>query len=192
MIRANTGGNRELQLASLGDTLGRQVGGPERLRDDDFGVDQFFFKHAVRTVLVAGDDQRVPLRLEKLAQAEFAGHAPEQLSRPEIDRLGRWSSLTAGVAFNVRNVIACIRSWIPGNGIFVKHTDDLCHRSPPEASRAAPLVFYAPVPVCDMPDDGRPQCSTVARNAQLCGGRLVKSVAGTGTGLACAATQCST
>ena len=54
------------------------------------------------------------------------------------------------------------------------------------------LVFYAPVPVCDMPDHGRPtgcdlcggvpvvacpQCSTVARNAQLCGRRLVKCVA---------------
>src|SRR5216684_3275953 len=134
MIRAYTGGNRELQLTSLGDTLGCQVGGPERLRDDDGGVDQFFLKHAVRTVLVGGDDQRVTLRLEKLAQAELAGHAPEQLPRPEIDRLGRWSSLTAGVVINVRNVIACKRSGIPGNGIFVKHTDDLGHGSPPQAA----------------------------------------------------------
>src|SRR5882672_3099032 len=133
MIRANTGGNRELQLASLGHTLGCQVGGPERLRDHDFCVDQFSLKHAVRTVLVGGDDQRVTLRLEKLAQAELAGHAPEQLPRPEIDRLGRWSSLTAGVALNVRNVIACIRSGIPRNGIFVKHTDDLGHGSPPQS-----------------------------------------------------------
>src|SRR5216683_8203792 len=134
MIRANTGGNRELQFASLGDTLGCQVGGPERLRDDDFGVDQFFLKHAVRTVLVGGDDQRVTLRLEKLAEAEFTGHAPKQLPRPEIDRLGRWSSLTAGVALNVRNVIARVRFWIPRNGIFVKHTDDLGHGGPPQAS----------------------------------------------------------
>src|SRR5712664_1328391 len=144
MIRANTGGNRELQLASLGHTLGCQVGGPERLRDDDFGVDQFFLKHAVRTVLVGGDDQRVTLRLEKLAEAEFAGHAPEQLPRPEIDRLGRWSSLTAGVALNVRNVIACIRSGIPRNGIFVKHTDDLCHGSPPKHQGRHPSYSTPP------------------------------------------------
>ena len=31
MIRANTGGDRELQLAGLGDSLGCQVGRPERL-----------------------------------------------------------------------------------------------------------------------------------------------------------------
>src|SRR6202011_1090730 len=125
MTGATPGGDRELQLASLGDTLGCQVGGPERLRDDDVGVDQFFFKHAVRTVLVGGDDQRVTLRLEKLAQAELAGHAPEQLARPKIDRLGRWSRLTAGVALNDRNVIARIGPRIPRNGIFVEHTDDL-------------------------------------------------------------------
>ena len=31
MIRADTGGDRELQLAGLGDSLGCQVGRPERL-----------------------------------------------------------------------------------------------------------------------------------------------------------------
>jgi hypothetical protein len=34
-----------------------------------------------------------------------------------------------------------------------------------------------------------PHCSTAARNAQLCGRRLVKRVAGIDTGLACAAIQ---
>src|SRR5882672_9906238 len=73
------------------------------------------------------------LRLEKLSQAELAGHAPEQLARPEIDRLGSWSGLTAGVALNVRNAIARIRPGIPRNGIFVEHTDDLGHGSSPLA-----------------------------------------------------------
>src|SRR5216684_1731923 len=164
MIRAYTGGNRELQLTSLGDTLGCQVGGPERLRDDDGGVDQFFLKHAVRTVLVGGDDQRVTLRLEKLAQAELAGHAPEQLPRPEIDRLGRWSSLTAGVVINVRNVIACIRSGIPGNGIFVKHTDDLGHGSPPKHQGRHPSDSTPPSPsaTCRRTDDRLAAISAVA------------------------------
>src|SRR5882762_782450 len=87
------------------------------------------------------------LRLEKLSQAELAGHAPEQLARPEIDRLGRWSGLTAGVALNVRNAIARIRPGIPRNGIFVEHTDDLGHGSSPLAH--------------DYGGDRRPQASQV-------------------------------
>src|SRR6266478_3114028 len=87
------------------------------------------------------------LRLEKLSQAELAGHAPEQLARPEIDRLGRWSGLTAGVALNIRNAIARIRPGIPRNGIFVEHTDDLRHGSSPLAH--------------DYGGDRRPQASQV-------------------------------
>src|SRR3979409_1126065 len=36
-------------------------------------------------------------------------------------------------------------------------THDLGHGGPPQASRAAPLGFYAPVPVCDMPENERPR-----------------------------------
>ena len=72
-------------------------------------------------------------RLEKLPQAELAGHAPEQLPGPEIDRLGRRSGLTARVAVNVRNAIARIRPGIARNGIFVEDADDLGHGSSPLA-----------------------------------------------------------
>src|SRR5713226_2332437 len=102
------------------------------------------------------------LRLEKLAQGELAGHAPEQLARPEIDRLGRGSGLTAGVALNDGNVIARIGLGIPRNGIFVEHTDDLGHGSSPLAygwggdhrPQTSHLVIIRPSPVCDALADG--------------------------------------
>ena len=49
----------ELQLRRLGDPLGGQVRGPERLRDDDVGVGQLALELRVRPVLVGGDDERV-------------------------------------------------------------------------------------------------------------------------------------
>ena len=65
--------------------------------------------------------------------------------------------MTAGVALNVRNVVACMRFGIPGNRIFVKHTDDLGHGSPPQASRGRhPSDSTPPSPsaACRMPDAG--------------------------------------
>ena len=131
VIRADAGRDRELQLGRLANPLGSQVGGPERLRDDDVGVCQFLLEHAVGTVLVGRHDKRVTLRLEKLAQPELAGDAPQQLARPEIDRLGCRSGLPAGIALDPWNVIARIGFGIPRHGIFVEHTDDLGHRNPP-------------------------------------------------------------
>ena len=70
VVGADPGGDRELQLRRLGDALGGQVGGPERLRDDDLGVGQLALEHRVGPVLVGGDDQRVALRLEEAAAAQ--------------------------------------------------------------------------------------------------------------------------
>ena len=59
VVRADPGGDRELQLRRLGDPLGGQVRGPERLRDDDVGVGQLALEDRVGPVLVGGDDQLV-------------------------------------------------------------------------------------------------------------------------------------
>ena len=81
VVGADAGGDRQLQLRRLGDPLGRQVGGPERLRDDDLGVGQLALEDRVRAVLVGGHDQLVAAPLEELAQPELAGDAAEQLAR---------------------------------------------------------------------------------------------------------------
>ncbi len=127
VIRADTGSDRELQIVGLADSLLGQVGGPERLRDNDVGVGQLPLEHAIRSVLVRGDDERVTLRLEKFAQPELAGHAAEQVPRGEVDRPGCWSGLAAGVALDARNIIACIGAGIPADGVFIEHTDDFRH-----------------------------------------------------------------
>ena len=89
VVGADAGGERQLQLRRLGDPLGGQVGGPERLGDDDLGLGQLALEDRVRPVLVGGDDQPVPAPLEELAQAELARDAAEQLAGREVDRLGR-------------------------------------------------------------------------------------------------------
>ena len=66
------------RFASLGDPLGGQVRRPERLGDDDVGVDELALEHRVGAVLVRGHDQRVTLALEVVPQAELAGDAAEQ------------------------------------------------------------------------------------------------------------------
>ena len=48
VVGADAGGDRELELRRLGDPLGGQVGGPERLGDDDVGVGQLAFEDASR------------------------------------------------------------------------------------------------------------------------------------------------
>ncbi len=55
MIGADAGRYDHLQLGRLGDPLGSHVGGPERLRDDDFGVVQFAVKYAVGAVLAGSN-----------------------------------------------------------------------------------------------------------------------------------------
>jgi len=52
VVGADAGSQRELQLRCLGDSLGRQVGGPEGLGDHDLGVGQLALEHRVRAVLV--------------------------------------------------------------------------------------------------------------------------------------------
>ena len=81
MVGADPGGQRELQILRLGDPLGGQIGRPEGLRDDHVGVDQLALELAVGAVLVGGDDQRVALAFEIVAQAQLARHAAEQFAR---------------------------------------------------------------------------------------------------------------
>ena len=52
VIRTDTGGNGKLELLGLCDPFRRQVGWPERLRDDDFGVGKFAFEDRVRALLI--------------------------------------------------------------------------------------------------------------------------------------------
>ena len=87
VVGADPGGQRQLQVRRLGDPLGGQVGGPERLRDDDVGLGQLALEDRVRPVLVGGHRQRVAAGLEELPQAKLAGDAAEQLAGREPDRL---------------------------------------------------------------------------------------------------------
>ena len=52
-----------LRFGRLRDPLGGQVGGPERLRDDDVGVGQLALEDGVGAVLVGGDDEAVAAAL---------------------------------------------------------------------------------------------------------------------------------
>ena len=79
VIRADAGGDDQLQLLGLRDALRCHIGGPERLRDHDLGVGQLLVEHRIRAVLVGGHDQRVTRLLQEFAKTEFAGDAAEQL-----------------------------------------------------------------------------------------------------------------
>jgi hypothetical protein len=66
VVGADPGGDGELQLGRLGDPFASDVGRPERLRDNDFGVGQLPFEDGVRPVLVRSDEEFVPAGLEKV------------------------------------------------------------------------------------------------------------------------------
>ncbi len=80
------GRDGELQVRSLGHALGGEVGGPERLGDDDLGVEQLALEGGVGTVLVGGDDEVVALAFEKGPKAELSRHAAQELARGEVER----------------------------------------------------------------------------------------------------------
>src|SRR2546422_3383022 len=57
-VGTDTGRDRQLQLRCLRDALGRQVGGPEGLRNNDIGVSEFAFEDGVGAVFVRGKDRK--------------------------------------------------------------------------------------------------------------------------------------
>ena len=52
VVGADARGDGELELRRLGDSLSREVRGPERLRDDDVGVGELALELGVRPFLV--------------------------------------------------------------------------------------------------------------------------------------------
>ena len=127
MVRADAGGDGELELRSFGDALGRDVGGPKWLRNHDVGIDEFLVERAAFAVLVGCDDQRVSLGLKVLAQAEFARNAAEQGAGLEVNRLGGGQGLTVGIFLEFWEVIPCVGAWISGDGIIIKDADNFSH-----------------------------------------------------------------
>src|SRR5207302_9640714 len=72
VVHADSRRDRQLELRRLRDPFGREVGGPERLRDDDLGVRELLLEDRVRTVLVGSDDEGVASLLEEWTQAELS------------------------------------------------------------------------------------------------------------------------
>jgi hypothetical protein len=77
-------------------TLGRHVGGPEGLRDDDLGVVQFAVEHAVFAVLARGHHELVAVRFQVLAKAQFVRDAAQQGAGLEVDASGSGERLPVG------------------------------------------------------------------------------------------------
>src|ERR1700722_3849365 len=68
---------------------------------------------------------------EELAQAEFAGHAAEQLARLEVD-LGRCGcGLPVGVFGDLRDVVASVFRRVTIDGVVVENTNYLSHITTP-------------------------------------------------------------
>ena len=149
MVRADAGGDCQLQLLRLGDALGGQIGRPEGLRDHDFGIGQFALEVAVRAVLVGGHDQGVAIGLQVLAQAELAGDAAEQAPGDEVDGLGRRGGLAAWIPVDLRNLVARIGLRVAGNRVVVQDAKDFRHLISPEArlARLGSLTAVAVAPV---------------------------------------------
>ena len=129
VVGADPGGDRELQVRGLGDPLGGQVRGPERLRDHHVRLRQPLLELGVRAVLVRGDDQGVTLRLEELTQPELPRHAPQQLARGEVDRLRGRGRLAVGVLLDLGDLVARVVRRVPVDRIVVEDTEDRRHRS---------------------------------------------------------------
>ena len=127
VVGADAGGQRELQLRRLGDPLGGQVGGPERLGDHDIGVGELALEDRVRAVLVGGDDQLVPGSLEELAQPQLAGDAAEQLAGPEAERLRGRRALAVVVALDLRDIVARIGRRVAVDRVVVEHAENVRH-----------------------------------------------------------------
>ena len=111
----------------LGDPLPREIGGPEGLRDDDVGVEEFTFEHRIGAVLVRGHDKAVPAALEEFAEAQLARDGAEEFARLEVDGLRRWQRLPARIALELRDIVARVRFGMTADGIVVENADDFHH-----------------------------------------------------------------
>ena len=131
VVRADPGGQRQLELGCLGDPLRGQVGGPEGLGDHHIGVRKLSLEDRVGSILVRGDDQLVAASLEELAQPELSGDAAEQLARLEVDPFGSRRGLAVVVALDLGNVVSRIAGRVPVHRIVVEHAEDLRHHVSP-------------------------------------------------------------
>jgi len=128
VIRTNAGRNGKLELLGLFDPFRRQVGGPERLRDDDFGVGKFAFEDRVRALLIGGYDEGMAQTLEEFTQPEFAGDTAEKLARLEIDMFGRRGRLPAWIRFHLWNSV--LLAILPGTVAAACELSDRAIESP--------------------------------------------------------------
>src|SRR5437667_4746578 len=81
VVRADPRRDSQLQPRRLRDPLARQVGRPERLRDDDLSVWELSLEDRAWPVLVRRDNKPVVAFLEKPPQPELPGNAAQKLAR---------------------------------------------------------------------------------------------------------------
>ena len=127
VIRADAGRDDQLQLRRLLEPLGRHVGRPERLRDDDVRIGELLLELTAGTILIGCHYESVAARLQELAQTQRTRDAAEKLPRFEIDRLRCRRGLSAWIALDPGNLIPRVVFRIARLGILVKHADDLAH-----------------------------------------------------------------
>ena len=131
VIRADAGGDDQLQLFRLLDPLLGHVSGPERLRDHDLGVGKLLVQHRILTVLARGHDQGVAGLLQEFAQAQLAGDAPQQLTRLEVYGRRRRRGLPVGIFGDLGDVVAGIGLRIAVDRIVIENTNHLGHDATP-------------------------------------------------------------
>ena len=106
VVRADPRRDSQLQPRRLRDPLGRQVGRPERLGDDDRSLRQLSLEDRVRPVLVRSDNKRVAALLEERPQPELPGNAAQKRTRLEVDPPGGRRRLTVVVALDPGNRVS--------------------------------------------------------------------------------------
>ena len=111
----------------LREAFGRQIGGPEGLRDHHLRIGQLAIEDRALAVLVGRHDQLVAEPFEEPPQAEFARHAAQQCSGLEVDTFGRGKCLPAGIPFQLRQIVPGIRLRIPVNWVIIKNTQYFGH-----------------------------------------------------------------
>ena len=129
VVGADAGGDDHLELRRLGDALGRHVGRPERLRDDDLGVVQLLVELGVR----CRPCRRSRPACGRPSRGICAGRARPRRCRAAAPGLksiadGRRRRLAVGILGDLRNVVARIGLRVAVDRVVVKHTNDLRHR----------------------------------------------------------------
>ena len=114
MVRADAGGDGELELLGLGEPLLGEISRPERLRDHDLGVGQLLLERRIGTVLVGGHHQGMARVLEEFAKTELAGDAAKQLARLEVDLARSRRRHAAGIVVDLGDVVAGVFLRIAG------------------------------------------------------------------------------